>query len=286
MRIILVLAAVMGLFLPACSTGGDNDPDGRLEVVAALYPIAEVARAVGGDAVRVTDLTPAGVEPHDFELKPSDVDLIQDADLVVVIGGGFQPAVERAAARGGATTLTLLPDGEDDPHIWLNPDEMRRVAGEVAKSLSELRESQRPRFVARAEEFGAAMTSLDGEFRAGLSVCQRRAVVTAHGAFGHLARRYGLEQLGIAGIDPSAEPSPARLDELASLVRLTGVTTIFTETLVSPAVAEALAREAGVRTAVLDPIEGLAKRDADDGVDYAALMRRNLVALRAALDCG
>jgi len=286
MRIILALVAVFAAAAgPACAAQDESGSDGRLEVVAALFPLAEVARAVGGDAVRVTDLTPTGVEPHDFELKPSDVELIQDADLVIVIGGGFQPAVERAAVRGGAEALTLLPPDEDDPHLWLNPVEMKRVAAEIARRLTELRERDRPAFAARAAKFSAAMAALDGEFRAGLANCERRTLVTAHGAFGHLARRYGLEQVGIAGIDPSAEPSPARLDELSGLVRGKGVTTVFTETLVSPRVAEALAREAGVRTAVLDPVEGVAKRDADRGVGYTTLMRRNLAAIRSALGC-
>ena len=286
MRIILALVAVFAAAAgPACAAQDESGSDGGLEVVAALFPLAEVARAVGGDAVRVTDLTPTGVEPHDFELKPSDVELIQDADLVIVIGGGFQPAVERAAVRGGAEALTLLPPDEDDPHLWLNPVEMKRVAAEIARRLTELRERDRPAFAARAAKFSAAMAALDGEFRAGLANCERRTLVTAHGAFGHLARRYGLEQVGIAGIDPSAEPSPARLDELSGLVRGKGVTTVFTETLVSPRVAEALAREAGVRTAVLDPVEGVAKRDADRGVGYTTLMRRNLAAIRSALGC-
>jgi len=291
MRIILVLALGTAFVVSsACverggAQHGANASSGRLEVVASLFPIAEVLRVVGGDAVVVTDLMPPGVEPHDFELKPSDVEKVHDADVVVVIGGGFQPAVEKAASRGDARVLTLLPAGEQDPHLWLDPTAMQIIAGQVASSFGELRPKAADGFARRAKAFRDRLGDLDSAFRAGLATCRIRTLVTAHGAFGHLARRYDLEQVGVAGIDPSAEPSPARIDELAELVNNRGVTTVFTETLVSPRVAKALAREAGVRTAVLDPIEGVGADEVKSRLGYLDLMRRNLAVLRAALAC-
>src|SRR5690606_21213814 len=110
---------------------------------------------------------------------------------------------------------------------------------------------------------------------------ERRVIVTAHSAFGYLAHRYDLEQVGISGLDPDAEPSPARLREVAGIARDAGVTTIFFERLVNPKVAQTLAADLGVEAAVLDPVEGLA----DGASDYRDVMEQNLAALRSALTC-
>ena len=132
----------------------------------------------------------------------------------------------------------------------------------------------------------AQIDALDAEFETGLSDCERGTIVTAHDAFGWLAKRYGLEQQAIAGISPDQEPSADRLAELADLVEAQGVTTIFTEELVSPDVAETLAREAGdMRTEVLNPLEGLTDEESDAGDDYLSIMRDNLSKLRQALGC-
>ena len=266
------------------------DSDDRPGVVASFYPLAEAARQVGGDIVRVDNLTPPGAEPHDLELTATQVAAIQDADVVLVLGDGFQPAVEKAAA-GRQGTVELLPalgaaaGGTDDPHVWLDPVLFATVVDHVASALGRTVPAERPAFSVGAEAYKAQLATLDQEYRAGLSDCARREILTAHEAFGRLARRYGLIQESIAGLSPETEPEPDRLAELADLVRGRGVTTIFTETLVSPRVAEALARETGARTEVLDPIEGLSEDDAREGTTYLSVMRDNLAKLRAALRC-
>lgn len=265
----------------ACGGGSGDDSDGRLRVVAGFAPLAEVARRVGGDGVVVTDLTPAGAEPHDLELGTDAVDAVEDADLVVYVGGGFQPAVEEVAERAEGTALDVLRDGAgDDPHVWLDPTKLVGIVDDVAEALSDARPAGAEEFEANAAAYVAELEELDRELDAGLGTCERRLIVTAHAAFGHLAGRYDLVQRSIAGTAPDAEPDPATLAELADVVAEEGVTTIFTETLVAPDIAETLARESGVTTAVLDPIEGLAR-----GSTYASAMRRNLAALRSALGC-
>ena len=259
-------------------------------MVASFYPLAEAARQVGGDLVRVENLTPPGAEPHDLELTASQVADIQDADVVLVLGEGFQPAVEKAAAgrRGTVELLRALGPAAgdtDDPHVWLDPMLFTAVVDHVADALGRTAPAQRPAFSAGADAFKAQLAALDRDYRAGLSDCARREILTAHEAFGRLAGRYGLAQESIAGFSPETEPEPDRLADLADLVRRRGVTTIFTETLVSPRVADALARETGARTEVLDPLEGLSREDAGDGASYLSVMRENLVKLRAALGC-
>lgn len=265
-----VLAGMM-LVLTACGGGGGAD-EGRLQVVASFFPLAELAREVGGPNVEVRDLTPAGVEPHDLELSSREVDRIEDADVVVYLGGDFQPAVEKTVARAGGRRLDLLPAGSDDPHVWLDPVTM---VGFVDKMVEAFGPGSRE----RGEEYKRALVALDKEYRARLATCDRRTLVTTHDAFGHLARRYGLEQEALTGLSPEAEPDPKRLAELADLVRSRRVTTVFTEGTEESKAAEALAREAGVKTAVLHTLEF------GTGKSYIDGMRANLAVLAEALAC-
>ncbi|MBD0349034.1 MAG: zinc ABC transporter substrate-binding protein, partial [Thermoleophilia bacterium] len=191
------------------------------------------------------------------------------------LGSEFQPALEDAARDADGETLDLLGGG-DDPHIWLDPP---RYAGLVERLGGEL---GRP---AAAQRLAAQLRVLHGEFRRGLAECARREFVTSHAAFGHLARRYGLRQIALAGLSPEAEPSPRELQKVVDEVREHRATTVFFEPLLSPRLAETVARETGAATAVLDPLEGLSKRQLAAGEDYFSVMRTNLQALRRALAC-
>jgi zinc transport system substrate-binding protein len=259
-------------------------------VVASFYPLFELAERVGGDRAAVTNLTPAGVEPHDLELTTREVDALLDADVVFYLGGGFQPAIEDALVDREGVTVDLLRSGpaatwEDDPHVWLDPRVMLDLLDRVETAMALADPPGAPTYEGNAEAYRTELEGLAQDFDTGLAQCDRDIIVTSHDAFGHLARRYGLHQEAITGLSPESEPDPRRLDELVGLVEAEGVTTIFTETLVSPAVAETLAREAGVRTAVLDPLEGLTAEQEAAGEDYASVMRRNLAELREALGC-
>ncbi len=286
-----VLGILIALLLVAgCSGGYGGSGDGRLSVVASFYPLADATRGVGRERVEVANLTPAGVEPHDIELNPRQLDRVADADLVLYLGGGFQPAVEDAVRR--APTAVDLRAGlsgaePDDPHLWLDPVLFAEVVGGIEAALVEVDSAGADAYHAGGADYRRRLDELDAAYRAGLADCPSRLIVTSHQAFGYLVRRYGLEQLAISGLSPDAEPDPRRLAELTDLVRSRGVTTIFTEELVSPRVAETLAREAGVQTAVLNTIEGVENEGREGGNkdDYFSLMRENLTALRTALGC-
>lgn len=277
------MIAALSMVVASCSDPESDSTTGSggITVVAAVHPLAELVRAIGGDRVQVTDLTPSGTEPHDLELSSRDVDHVLDADLVVYLGGGFQRAVAEAATRAEGERLDVLdgvPGGDEDPHIWLDPQLLVPVARAIGEALDGIDGSDT--FVVEADRVIAELHELDAELDRGLDDCDRRTIVTAHAAFGRFASRYGLEQQAITGISPESEPDPKRLDELATLVEQGGLTTVFTEALVSPAVAEALAREAGVDTAVLDTLEARA-----GDATYGARMRANLAVLRKALGC-
>lgn len=297
----LALLVAVPLLLAGCSSASGAD-DGKVDVMASFYPLQFVTEQVGGDRVAVSSLTPPGAEPHDVELSPAQVAKIDGADLVVYLSG-FQAAVDDAVDQtspahvvDAASDATLRPaehedesaqeheehdHGDVDPHFWLDPSRMPSVVEDVAATLTEIDPDGADTFAANAAELTQRFEDLDAAYAAGLAQCESRTFVTSHEAFGYLADRYDLHQVGISGIDPEAEPSPARLAEVSTIVRDEGVTTIFFETLVSPKVAETLAADLGVETAVLDPIEGLADPDAD----YFSIADANLDALRMALSC-
>jgi zinc transport system substrate-binding protein len=262
-----------------CGSSSESGSNGRTTVVAAFYPVAYAVEQIGGDSVEVTNLTPPGVEPHDVELSVRDVERVRSADVVLYLGSGFQPALERAVDGADGETVDLLENVElhgRDPHVWLDPLRYERLAERIGEVL------HRP---AAATAFGNRLEMLHEDFKSGLADCDRREIVTSHEAFGYLAERYGLEQIAITGISPETEPTPRALERVIEQVRTSGATTVFFETLVSPRIAETVARETGARTAVLNPIEGLTEDELARGENYFSVMRENLATLRKALGC-
>jgi zinc transport system substrate-binding protein len=290
MRIVLALA-LLATSVSGCAAlglGDDGDGDG-VEIAASFYPLAYVAERVSGRDVDL--LTTPGAEPHDFELTIKETALIAGADLVVY-ERGFQPAVDGAVdetAEGevvDAAEVVDLIGGDDledgaDPHFWLDPLRLADLGDEVAGRLSEIDPAHGDEYGANTEALRRDLERLDREYTDGLAGCERRTVVVSHDAFGYL-ERYGLHLEAIAGLSPDAEPSPAHLAELQDVAQEVGITTVFTETLGSRELADTLARDLGLRTATLDPIEGVGE-DSED--DYLSLMRSNLAHLREANGC-
>ncbi len=297
MKLLTALAGAATLTaLAACSSGTDSDDAAAdtLSVVVSAYPLQFAAERVGGDAVTVTNLTPPGAEPHDVELTPKQIASIGAADLVLYIGG-FQGAVDDAVAQEGGDRsldvgagLTTLPPTEDaiaeaveegepapvgDPHIWLDPTLMADIAGAIEQRLSALSQSDSAAFSQNLAALQSELSDLDRDWEDGTRNCESRDLVVSHEAFGYLGQRYDFTQVGLSGLDPEAEPTPARLAEVADFVVANDVTTIYFETLVDPAVAETIAAETGASTAPLDPIEGVLDGSDDD---YLSLMRDNL----------
>jgi len=303
----LTLAAACGTEDGADSGGGSGSDGGSggdvLSIQASFYPLQWITEQVGGDAVSVESLTPPGAEPHDLELTPQDVAAVGEADLVVYLSD-FQPAVDDAVEREAADssfdaadhtdlelTYTPIEEGEEeteesgatDPHFWLDPMRLADVADALAERLGELDADNADTFGDNAEVLRTSLEELDTEFTDGLASCENTDVVTSHNAFGYMAEAYGLTQVGITGLTPEEEPSAADLAEVADFVEENDVRTIYYETLISPAIADAVATETGVQTAVLDPLEGLT--DESEGSDYLEVMRSNLANLRAGQPC-
>jgi zinc transport system substrate-binding protein len=288
--VLLTLAVAAGCGARASAGGFEA---GRLNVVTAFYPLQFLSERIGGPQVHVTNLTKPGAEPHDVELNPRQVADVADAGVAVYLRG-FQPAVDDAVAQeakgrsfdvGATVPLLSATDGDDtlggaDPHVWLDPLRFATIADRLGARLGQADPAHAAVYTQRAAAVHTELDALNTEFQQGLQDCVRREIVTSHSAFHYLADRYGLTQIGITGISPEAEPSPRRLADAAKDARATGTTTIFFETLVSPKVADTIAREVGAKTAVLDPLEGITGPG-----DYFSVMRGNLAALTTALGC-
>ena len=284
----------------------------RLAVVASFYPLHEFARRVGGDRVEVTALVPAGVEPHDWEPSPQDVTRLGRAGVFVYNGAGLEPWVGKLLDAARAPSLVVvdatrtialraadLPGHDDrgrrsgagrqgpapDPHVWLDPVLAQAQVEAIRAGLAKAEPASATAFEANARAFSEELAALHREFEQGLAACARRDVVTSHAAFGYLATRYGLTVVPIMGLAPEAEPSPAELAHIVRFARQRQVRAVFFETLVSPRLAETLAREIGARTLVLNPLEGLTPEEVAAGKSYPSVMRENLQSLRAGLEC-
>lgn len=310
----IVTASVL---LAGCgSTDADASGSGR-QAVAAFYPLAWVTERVAGDGWTVENLTQPGGEPHDLELGIAQTAALDEAD-VVVFQHEFQPAVDEAVDTVSDAVLVDAAEavelrsieeqhaghedehadeehseeehseddghdhGDGDPHFWQDPLLIADLADAVAEGLAEVDADGADTYRSNAEDLRAELEELDAAFTEGLASCERDTVVVSHEAFGYL-ERYGLHFEGIAGLSPDAEPTPAVLAELEELIASEGITTVFSERLASPAMAESLAADTGVETAVLDPIEG--PGEDDDASDYVALMQQNLAALQRANGC-
>jgi zinc transport system substrate-binding protein len=276
-----VLALTLAAPLSAC--GSDAGGDDRPTVVTSFYPLEYVTRQLAGDHLRVVNLTAPGVEPHDLELKVSQVADVADADLVVY-ESELQPAVDDAVAQNaGDSGLDVAPsvDLDNDPHFWLDPSRLALAAAAIEERLAEVDPDHADDFGANLDDLTASLETLDEEYRTGLADCERDLVVTSHDAFGYQAK-YGLRFAPIAGLSPDAEPSAGHLDELRSLIREEQITTVFSETLASPKMANTLSEDLGLEAAVLDPIEGV---DEGSSSDYLSIMRANLAALQQANGC-
>lgn len=309
--IILVLAIGAAL-LPTKPVAPVGPP--KLAISATFYPLAYLAEQVGGDKVTVTSVVPNGIEPHDFEPTAQDVIALRQAKAFIYNGNGLDVWAERLqpeltaagvsviSASQAVTALPLKSEGlvvaesaEEhassttqavfDPHMWLDPVRARQISELIRDTFISLDPTNAEYYRAQTANLGIRLTTLDTDFAHTLAKCQSKTIVVSHDAYSYLALRYGLQLRAIAGLAPDAEPSAKQFAELTKFITDQKVSTVFFETLASPRLAETLAQEAGVKTAVLNPIEGLTAADQQTGRNYESIMRDNLQALATALVC-
>jgi zinc transport system substrate-binding protein len=280
-RIASVVAASCSLV--ACT---DVEP-GRRTAVASLYPLAFTADRVAGPRWEVIDLTPPGTEAHDVELSLADRAALRRADLVVYLGDlGFQPQVEGAVRDLDGTALAaanglIAPGDSPDPHVWLDPSAMATIADRIAARLSAIDPGGEVGYRRRAVTLRTQLTALDQKYGEALSSCRYGTLIASHEAFGYLARRYGLRQIGLAGRTPEGEPTALRLSEAAALLQSGRAGAVFyEESDEARRIAESVAQDVGVPAL---PLSTLESRPASG--DYITMMEDNLSSLRLGMEC-
>lgn len=273
---------------------------GTISVITSFYPLAYFAQIVGGDRVSVKVLTPAGVEAHDFEPSSRDVAALGNADLFVYNGAHYEPWIEKwrtngferpremvdmAAALTARGETLIAREGEPDPHFWLDPMIATREVEIIRDTLIQIDPPAREEYESNASRAIETLQELDERLTKGLASCVRRDMVVSHESFSYFAKRYQLNAIAIAGISPDEEPSPRALAKITDEAREKGIQYVFFETMVSPLLAETIAREISGGVLVLNPIENLMPAEAEAGEDYISLMNANLDNLRLALGC-
>ncbi|MEO5361548.1 MAG: metal ABC transporter substrate-binding protein [Nitrospirota bacterium] len=288
-RLPLIIAAVTALLiLPP-------NANAAIKVAASIYPLANFAKQVGGSLIDVETIIPAGVEPHEFEPAPKDIRRIYSSRVFIFNGAGIDLWAEKIAPdleKNGVLMVNMTSGitlqhqhGRTDPHVWLDPVLAQKEVEIIREAFIKADPENGQTYRANAEAYLGKLRAVDKKFTDGLKSCAARKIVVTHGAFAYLARRYNLETLVLSGLSPSEEPSPRRLGEAVKTARAQGIKHIFFESLVSPKIAETVAREIGASTLVLNPLEGLTPADAKAGRDYISIMEDNLKNLRIALSC-
>lgn len=315
----------LGSFNLAYAAGTeDTSSEKKLNVMASFYPMYDFATKVGGDKVEVTNMVPAGTEPHDWEPAATDVKNLEEADVFIYNGAGMEHWTEDVldaldnkdlkvveASRG----LTLLEGKEEDeeetedsssdsdasdestsdedssdseitydPHVWLNPLNAKAEMENIKNAFVEADPDNKDYYEQNYETYAEKFDQLDKEYKDGLSNTKSKDLITSHEAFGYLCQAYGLNQVGIEGLSPDSEPDASRMNEIIKFAKENNVKTIFFEELVSPKVSETIADEIGAKTAVLNPLEGLTDDEISDGEDYFSVMESNLKTIEDALN--
>lgn len=282
----------------------NNSP--KIKVVTSFYPIYFFTSQIAGDKAVVSNITPAGAEPHEYEPTARDIANIEDSNLLVLNGGGLEGWSENVqsnlnkdktkvvVAGDGLTTKTIMEGGEHeeiaeddeiDPHIWLSPVLAKQMVDKIEVGLSEVDLNNSSYYKSNALILKNKLSVLDEEFKNGLVTCESKDIITSHSAFAYLASTYGLNQVSIAGLSSEEEPSSKEMTEIAKFAKANNIKYIFFESLISPKLSETIAKEIGAQTLLLNPIEGLIDDEINYGKDYFTEMRNNLINLEIALQC-
>ena len=294
----------------APSNSNSKTQSGKLKISTTFFPIYDFTRNIVGDEGDVSLVIGAGTEPHDYEPSAKEIAKMSEADALVYDSEYMEtwiPAVlktiesdSKVKAISATKDMVLLPGGEEeehdhdhageghsheyDPHVWLSPERAIQMVQNITKQLAEAFPERKEAFEKNAKAYIEKLTALHNDYTNAFKDAKQKNFVTQHTAFHYLALDYGLNQVGITGISPEAEPSAARLAELTKYVKENDIKIIYFEENASEKIAKTLAEEAGVELAVLNPIESLTKEEMDKGEDYISVMRENLEALKKTTD--
>ncbi|HKC05182.1 MAG TPA: zinc ABC transporter substrate-binding protein [Patescibacteria group bacterium] len=300
LTLIFIAALItLGIYFGLKNNNLRSSDNEKLHVVASFYPYYFFASEIGGDKVQVTNITPAGAEPHDYE--PTSGDLVQiSSSKLLILNGQVEPwgtkiqtdlkdknTAVLIAGQGLFTQKITDEEGKTgiDPHIWLSPMRAKLQVKAILDEFINIDPANKNYYSDNSNALLTKLDKVDADFKKGLASCKKKNIVTSHAAFGYLASDYNLTQTPIAGLSPDAEPSLRDMAKITNFVKANGIKYIFFESLVSPKLSQTVAASTGAQTLILDPLEGLRPEAIMKGENYLTVMSQNLHNLRIALEC-
>ncbi|WP_265444652.1 metal ABC transporter substrate-binding protein [Acetivibrio straminisolvens] len=317
-KAIALLLGCLAFLITGCSSNSSVDvreDEDKINVYASFYTMYDFAKKIGDDRINLTNIMPAGTEPHHWEPSPRDILEIGKADVFIYNGAGMEPWVEKVLGSIKNKDLVVVEtskkidliqgshnhdeehDGENtedephshddleyDPHVWLSPKNAKKQMEAIKDAFVKADPGNREYYENNFNDYAEKLDILDGEFKEELSKCSKKDIVVGHQAYGYLCNEYGLKQIAIEGLNAESEPTPARMAEIVKFIKEKDIKVIFSEKLLSQKVPNAIAAETGAKVEFLNPLGGLTKEDIDAGKDYFSIMRENLEALKKALE--
>jgi len=284
MKKVLSIFLALTIFLTGCTI---SKTDGKIQVIVSVYVLEEFAKRIGGDLIQVTNIVPPGVEPHNFELSAQDRINLQNSDLLLTIGVGFENWLDEVAPKLEKTLIVRTGEGiatdPTDPHVWLDPNLAKSMAMKIRDALIKIDSKNSTTYSANTQTLLTDLSALDALYRTTLAKRVRDTFISSHNAFSYLAKAYGLHQEAIAGINPEMEVSAMRIKEIITMINTQNIPVVFTEEFLDPKIAEAIAKETNATIRTLVPVENLSASDRKNGENYFSLMKKNLNELYIAL---
>jgi zinc transport system substrate-binding protein len=304
--IIIFLVLIFGLFIFTQINKKEKTESLKLKVITSIYPIEFLTREIAQGKIEVINIIPANTEAHSYEPTSQDIIKISESSLLLANGLGMEPWLSKIEKNtntkivilgGDLAYLEKTEDGhnhghshegeheEMDPHIWLSPTLAIKMAEKINNALAEIDTENKDFYQENFLNLKNKLEQLDTDYKNGLSFCEKNKIVTAHAAFGYMAKEYGFKQIPIKGLTPEEEPTLKKITELSKTIKDNNLSYVFLETLSNPQIAQMLAKENNTGTLTLNPLEGLTKEDISLGKNYFTEMQNNLKNITIALEC-
>lgn len=292
-KLVIILFSIL-IIVVGCSSKEDSNytESGKMLVYASFYPLYFLADEIGGDNIDLRMVVPNGVDSHDYEPSMNQLKEIENAQLFIYNGANYESWADKVVGNIidekrtiNASQLVDLNviDGNPDPHIWLNPDNMIQIGKAIKEKLVSLDEKNKDEYEKNFNELSDRLRELDNRYFEVLKDKNKDSIIVSHAAFGYMTERYGFNQIPVSGISPEQEPSPKTIANLIETARNKNHEYIFLETLASPKTVQVIAEETNLQILTLNPIEGLTEEQLKNGEDYISLMEDNLENLKKAL---
>ncbi|HRF56532.1 MAG TPA: metal ABC transporter substrate-binding protein [Campylobacterales bacterium] len=281
----------IGLAIGVCSYA-------QITVTTTIYPLYSVVKEVGGKTVKLNNLVPFGVEPHEFEPTAKSMKTLVKSDIYMTSGDIMEPWSSKIVAslkiedkvfdmskRVKLRTHKEYEGGKTpDPHYWLSFDNYILMIKETTSLLSKKDSANAKAYEANAEAYIKRVAALQNEYET-LKMCKNKKVVVNHDAFGYLANDYGITQYSISGMTPESKPSAKQIAKLIEIVKKEKIGVVFFEEFASDKTAKTIAKEAKVKIDALRPVENITNDENNKNIGYIEIMRANLEKLKGAMDC-